>query len=416
MKIRNMSIDNMLFFTGISIMLAFIGYFGLVRLTGEAVALWTYRVLIYSGLLTGGVYGCVRIVQKLTAHGLRLELFRTHIERKRNEAGYGVHAIEHGLCLNYGSGEVHHFTKARPLKIEAPVMPENISADNGLLPVLPMINNALIVCLYGPQGTGKTSLLCHIIESRRNERAIIIDPHGYQGKYPIGEIRGAERNYADVDRALSEIVSEIDSRYKQYRGQDFTPVTVYADELTLLHKECEGFQDFMNVMLTESRKVGIRFVFCVHSKRAKFLGLSGGYDLADGMLFVSLKNENGARYAEIEHDAGVKVLTLPGAYHSSHQTRPERHDFRTDKGESVRGATRADRVSRENLTRLEHDPDMKEYTGKPIRFFESKAEKTAIEMSESGQSLSKIATEIFGAKSGARVKQVKAWIDKHVIC
>jgi len=59
---------------------------------------------------------------------------------------------------------------------------------------------------------------------------------------------------------------------------------------------------------------------------------------------------------------------------------------------------------------------MKEHTGKPIRFFESRSEKTAVEMSEAGQSLSKIATEIFGAKSGARVKQVKAWIEKHINC
>ena len=420
MRLRNMSIDNMLFITGISIMFAFIGYFGLMKLTSESVALWTYRVLIYSGLLTGGVYGIVRITQKLTGHGLRLELFRTYISRKRNEAGYGVHAIEHGLCLNYGSGEVNHFTKARPLKIENPVMPENISAVNDLRqPVLPAINNALIVCLYGAQGTGKTSLLCHIIESRRDERAIIIDPHGYQGKYPFGEIIGSGRNYPEIDRTLAGIVSEIDTRYQTYRGQDFTPVTVYADELTLLHKECEGFQDFMNVMMTESRKVGIRFVFCVHSKRAKFLGLSGGYDLADGMLFISLKNENGARYAEIEHDNGVKVLSLPGAYHgvhSSHQTRPERHDFRTDKGESVRGDTRDNGVTSENLTRLKYDPTMKEHTGKPIRFFESRSEKTAVEMSEAGQSLSKIATEIFGAKSGQRVKQVKTWIEKHISC
>ena len=417
MRLRNMSIDNMLFITGISIMFAFIGYFGLMKLTGETVALWTYRVLIYSGLLTGGVYGIVRITQKLTGHGLRLELFRTYISRKRNEAGYGVHAIEHGLCLNYGSGEVNHFTKARPLKIENPVMPENISAVNDLRqPVLPAINSALIVCLYGAQGTGKTSLLCHIIESRRNEKAIIIDPHGYVGKYPFGEIIGSGRNYPEIDRTLAGIVSEIDTRYQTYRGQDFTPVTVYADELTLLHKECEGFQDFMNVMLTESRKVGIRFVFCVHSKRAKFLGLSGGYDLTDGMLFISLKNENGARYAEIENDAGVNILTLPGAYHGNHssqQTRPE-SVFTADKGESEGRDTRAERDTREHLTRLVYDPDMAEQPVHRCRFFESKAEKRAVEMSEAGQSLSKIATEIFGAKSGQRVKQVKAWIEKHV--
>ncbi len=38
MRLRNMSIDNMLFITGISIMFAFIGYFGLMKLTSESVA------------------------------------------------------------------------------------------------------------------------------------------------------------------------------------------------------------------------------------------------------------------------------------------------------------------------------------------------------------------------------------------
>jgi len=134
------------------------------------------------------------------------------------------------------------------------------------------------------------------------------------------------------------------------------------------------------------------------------------------MLFISLKNENGARYAEIEHDNGVKVLSLPGAYHgvhSSHQTRPE-SVFTADKGESEGRDTRAERDTREHLTRLVYDPDMAEQPVHRCRFFESKAEKRAVEMSEAGQSLSKIATEIFGAKSGQRVKQVKAWIEKHV--
>ena len=70
-----------------------------------------------------------------------------------------------------------------------------------------------------------------------------------------------------------------------------------------------------------------------------------------------------------------------------------------------------DEGDRREPDRIGYEPDMLQF---PNRIYESRAEKQAVEMHESGKSLSQIATEIFGGKSGARVKQIKAWIEKHV--
>jgi len=421
-RLRNMSADNFLFITGMGIMFAFISYFGLMRLTGETVALWTYRIILYSGILTGGIYGCVRIVQKLTKEGLKLELFRTHISRRRNEAGYGVHAIEHGLCLNYGSGEVHHFTKAKPLKIETPAAigiadtPENASVYDSL-GILTRCDSVLIT---GGKGAGKTNLAFHLADKqmRQDCKVFVIDPKPQfeSDKWAGARVIGADHDYP----AIISFLSDLTGMMKNDRNQ----IRVWIDELIILNMRVKKFADLWLPILIEGREYGKFISIIGQSKTAGSIGLEGRYDLTNCFDAIADCQHNPAddtRFIEIGM-AGQGAMIAPApekfravAYHgvhSSRQTHPERHDFRADKGESEGRDTRAERDTRE----IGYEPDMKEYTGKPVRYFESKAEKTAIEMSESGQSLSKIATEIFGAKSGARVKQVKAWIDKHVIC
>lgn len=53
-------------------------------------------------------------------------------------------------------------------------------------------------------------------------------------------------------------------------------------------------------------------------------------------------------------------------------------------------------------------------SGSTKKFFSAaEAEIKAVGMSESGKSLSAIASAIFGAKNGQRVKQVRTWIENH---
>jgi hypothetical protein len=148
-------------------------------------------------------------------------------------------------------------------------------------------------------------------------------------------------------------------------------MTIGIDELTLLHSKCKNISDFMQSALTEFRKVGMKLIFCCHSRRAKYLNLQGGYDLTDGIVFVDLKNQNGNRSAEITRN-GVTDQTkyaLPLPCHG-HVTSCHDNDLN---GHGVTGG---------------HD-------------------RRIFEMFREGYSLSKISKEIYGIKNGKSVQKIK---------
>ncbi len=165
--------------------------------------------------------------------------------------------------------------------------------------IMPLIKKSRMIALYGTQGSGKTSLLLNVVNQRRHEQIKIVDPHGFAGKYPFGEIIGAGRNYQEINDFLESVIEMIDERYKHYKGQVFDPLNIFIDELTLLHEHCTDFKNFMKILLTESRKVGFRAVVCTHSNRAAYLGLKGGYDLSSDLVFISLKNDESGYYAMV---------------------------------------------------------------------------------------------------------------------
>lgn len=190
----------------------------------------------------------------------------------------------------------------------------SISGSGGsmnLIPVIPVIQNELSIGIIGGQGTGKTTLLTNLLTERRHYESIyIIDPHGYNGKYPEGcKLVGVGRNYHEIDGFFKWTIEEMNRRYKIYPALDH-PLSICIDELTLLHSQCATMSNFIQSALTEFRKIGMRLIFCCHSKRAKYLNLKGGYDLSDGICFVELHNDNGVRYAKITKNG---------------QTQPERY-------------------------------------------------------------------------------------------
>ena len=326
---------------------------------------------------------------------------------------YMIHDTDSALAIDTTSGIMQFFTKSRPPKslpaIETEVMPKMIEEIRK--PVLPLINKSLIVCLYGAQDAGKTTLLCHVIESRRNEPALILDPHGYAGKYPHGEMKGIGRNYDEIESCMKWAISEVNARYQTYKGQPYSPLTIYVDELTLLSDFCPSFKQFMRVMTTESRKIGIRLVFCVHSNRAEIIGLKGNYDLADGMLFVSLFNDNGNRYAEVKK----QIYELPGAYqvvrqsaNQAYRQPQEAYKARPDRYDSH------DKYDYPDYRKIEYDSDMggDVVYDEPIRFFESKAQKTAYELSKKGLTPYQIAKKIFPFVNGQKTAKIKQWLSE----
>ncbi len=413
-----------------------IGFFCFILMSGifsHAVALWIFRIAITMGAITGAGYAGIRIFQTLTKHGLKIELFRAHIRKKSNEADFGIHALDHGLVLNYQTGAAQYFTKNRIEKqpdfpvIEQPVMPENVSAVRDLQPVIPEIIRAQRCRITAPQDGGKSTLIQWTVTERIRQGydIICIDLHNFiagpgnnwQGKYPEGcRVFGTGGNLREILNGFAFILSILNERYEEYsaglvRERGHSPIMIVVDEMPelteALPKEAVSFKF---LMMTKARKAHIDYLETGQSKTAISSGTKGRHDLNRFDFSLDLcKDETGNRYGVgILNGKEERFYSLPGKFRIGYHGNTATHEgLKPDK----RGGD--SRVSGDSRV-IGYDADMQEITDKPIRFYESKAEKQAVEMSDAGESLSKIATAVFGGKSGQRVKLIKEWIAKHL--
>jgi hypothetical protein len=277
---------------------------------------------------------------------LNLRLFAARVRAAEKQAEICVIATPYGVAINDSGNGAWSFLNdgkaalPEPARVQIPgfsnmpdfaALTEPDVQENSHPDIMPVIKDAQTLILYGPQGTGKTTLLCHLIEARMNAGAacVVIDPHGYNDKYPPGiQAAGFGRKYPEIDTVMTNILKEMDNRYNQYNGRNrFSKISVFVDEFTLLYKNCDTVKDFVEQGFTEFRKAEIKFVACVHSITAKFLNLKGGYDMMEGAVIVQLKKDSSGRYAiqlqkeksgaisAIKNTDGTeKRYRLPGAY------------------------------------------------------------------------------------------------------
>ncbi|NJL58257.1 MAG: hypothetical protein HC887_00055 [Desulfobacteraceae bacterium] len=410
-------------------MICMIGLTGFLILSGifsHEAAVMIVRFFFIGSAAVGITYGLVRLIQKLTAHGLKLDIMRSVVLKKSNQAAFGVHVMDNGLCLNYQTGTAQYFTKHRQPKAEIPItetpaIPENVSVINSL----DLLSRCDSVLIAGGKGAGKTNLAFHLadMQLRSGCQVFVIDPKPQfeAGKWFGAKVIGANHNYSEITSFLSDLTGVM----KDDRNQ----IRIWIDELTVLNMQIKRFASLWLPVLIEGREYG-KFVSIIgQSKTAGSVGLEGRYDLLDCFDAIAVCRHNkasGERFTEIElAGEGMVIGTAPERfrmigyhhpYHESPLSRQSQTDFRaeSDRSDSGDKGDRGDSVSAKNAQteRLEHHPDMRQF---PRRIFESKAEKQAVEMHESGKSPSAIASAIFGGKSGARVKQVKAWIEKNVM-
>jgi hypothetical protein len=294
-------------------------------LFGEIAAIWIFRIAAIFLLLGAGVFlfffgklKYVEIIEKSELARKKREIDLQNLITAQKKAAIKIHQSQNG-----NGGFLIDLTGEKPAIVPLSFSPEKKTAIPGRYQpetgkVLKVLEKALTVVIIGPQGTGKTTLLQHIISQNRNlGENIIIDPHGFPDKYlPDMPIAGTGRNYVEIQRVMESVIATLNTRYEMYTGQDFKPIFVYIDELTLLSEKVSIFQEFMRCMLTESRKVGIRLFACVHSDRVKILGLEGAGDLADGVTWVRLrKSHDNQRWADVVFpDGQQRRCSLPGIF------------------------------------------------------------------------------------------------------
>lgn len=335
------------------------------------------------------------------------------IERLQKEIVFSPIQSPHGhmVVYDHNTGQYIEFEKSVAFGAKQNEQLVDTQAGDNYPPLLPAIQHSLSLVLLGGQGTGKTTLLCHILDQRasQGERCIVIDPHGHNGKYPYGELVGGGRDYKGIDQALHDAITEMNYRYSNYPG-NFIPTTYFIDEFTLLHRECNNAKRFIESALTEFRKVNMRLVICLHSKRAKFMNLKGGMDLLEGVDFCILRNDQGNRYAELERSGKneTEYFSLPGAYIPTgrhHEPSKGCNQGGVNQGcNGQNGGVHGDNYTSTRSTQATPKGNIDHIPEEDFKI---------LDLWKSGFSLSKISKKIFNSKGGFQVQKIKQTLKKY---
>ena len=250
---------------------------------------------------------------------------------KRGNVYLSEQRNEHGI-IRYKPLPKHAKQQPKIERIESvalPIAEATFSSEpkNTLLSDIEPMQRLLIV---GGQNSGKTTLLKHIAHQRSAAgNVLILDSHNHAGKWSDDyRIVGHGRDYQAIETELRNLVSVMDSRYKEYasgrigeRGHDL--ITVISDEFTTIAENINGLDSYLLPLLTESRKVGIDFIVACHSETAGSLGLKGRFDLKKNFdAVLRLKNYSGKRLIHLDNGEDIIEYAHCGEFKERYSIKP----------------------------------------------------------------------------------------------
>jgi hypothetical protein len=162
-------------------------------------------------------------------------------------------------------------------------------ADVSRLPVLASFADKQVV-VYGPTGSGKTSVLQHLLSQCQGLK-IIFDPHYEPGKWHSDDIViGAGRNWAAIEAGLEQLVLEMDRRYQKMQDgeTDFIPIHIAVDELSSFARNIPKGSEQLIVLSQEGRKVKLHTTLTPHSTEVAQMGFDGSGDARENFIFIGM--------------------------------------------------------------------------------------------------------------------------------
>lgn len=193
-------------------------------------------------------------------------------------------------------------------KLQAPQVSQapQITVEDPDHDLADFINNEECILIHGPKGSGKTTVLHHLVYRRLyqlNHEVVVIDPHRTPTKWYDADVVGGGRDYETIFEALNGYEEMMDARYDELNDGlveegDHPHLTLIIDEYRSIVKAQQKALykkrynlDSIPALLTEGRKVNMWIALVSHSKSVKSLGLEGEGDLREGFVFLHLKRE-----------------------------------------------------------------------------------------------------------------------------
>lgn len=162
------------------------------------------------------------------------------------------------------------------------------------------VNGFPAVLVFGPQGSGKTTLAEFLVQRRHEagHEIEILDPHRAAGAWEGLTCYGAGMDYVAVDRRLVEFEQTTKARYeRRSREKNFKPRprTLVAEEMTNWADRCDNAENFLKSSLSDNRKIGMHALFIAHGRELALLGGGKGTSKMrdNGLLEIQLFSEPG---------------------------------------------------------------------------------------------------------------------------
>lgn len=196
------------------------------------------------------------------------------------------------------------------------IVKEEKIAELDPVDLVKFLTNAPCALIVGARGTGKTSVLQHVVKARKH-KVIVFDPKAIPGKWLNAEVYGAGANYKEIWEKLQELSAEFQRRSKQLQhlnGKEFERLLLIIDEWWITNKRLPQAAEIVFEIVTIGREVGMDVFLCSATKTVQGLGIEGEGNLRDAFEVVLLSKVGNGFRVDIETEQGLVRANHPGPF------------------------------------------------------------------------------------------------------
>jgi len=157
------------------------------------------------------------------------------------------------------------------------------------LPALP----GLHIVIFGPTGSGKSSIIKALLRHHQEAVLLIGDPHYVPGNWPArAYVVGKGRNFGEIAVAIRALVIEMNRRYRaaaegRLNLATIQPIYFVADELSALAENEPDAIAGLVTLAQEGRKAKVFVIMTPHGQQVKTMGLEGRGDARENFAFIA---------------------------------------------------------------------------------------------------------------------------------